>query len=146
MNNLQSGYLIIYVMVLTFLTMSTGLLLLSVSSAQYTHVVDDVYRQNAAYGAQACAAIVAEKLIENPSLDYVPEQIIFDDLNSSQGRVSCLAAISHGGGDTKNVEVTTTVRRFVGDLYPITYKMRAELHNSGSTLAPKYYIADMVKL
>lgn len=145
-NNLQDGYLIIYVMVLTFITMSIGLLALSVSSAHYTHAVDDVYRQNAAYGAQACAAIVAEELTENPGLENVTDQLIFDDLNNSQGRVSCSATISDGVSGAKNVVVTASMYRFATDLHPIVYRMRAELQNSGSSGAPAYQVTDMVRL
>ena len=94
----------------------------------------------------AILTIVAEELTENPGLEDVTDQLIFDDLNNSQGRVSCSAAVSDGANGTKNVVVTASMHRFATDLHPIVYRMRAELQNSGSSGAPAYQVTDMVRL
>lgn len=135
MRSVKDGYLIVYVMILTFITMTIGLSVLSVAGTQYTHAVDDIYRQNAAYGAKACAVVVAENLTEDGSFSGFSDQVIFNDLNSSQGEVRCSAVVSDGSDGAKNADITSTMHRFTSDPHPISYEVRAVMESGGGAAA-----------
>lgn len=117
----NSGYLIVYGVIMTAVLMGVGLGLLSVTGAKYNFSKGGVDRQNIANVARGCAGATITRLNESISPVALTNQVVFDRTAEQGGKATCTTTVAP---DKKSIEVNATLERSVGDASPLRYKAK----------------------
>jgi hypothetical protein len=121
----QTGYLIVYAVVLMFGLMTIGVVVLSIVGASYTFTRDDIHRKNAANMARACAKIVEEELNADANFTgFSPSaKTLYDRTNQNGTRSTCVVnSVTNGSGSQKIVQLTAYEYRSSSDTNPVSFK------------------------